>query len=532
MPDALPLSRRLIAILLPHLPTDRLRRTALSTRRLPPGASTGGAPGEVPLAIVHTIANARRLYAVDKAAARLGLHPGLTLADAQARVPHLRVTEADAAADLATLRAIAAWCERWTPFVALSVPSGIVLDITGCAHLFGGEARLLQLIEEGLGAIGFSAQGAIAGTARAAGALACWRPGIRIEPGQEGPAVAQLPVAALCLDPETAKSLAYLGLTTIGALAARPRSPLAARFGAELITRLDEITGVTASPISPLRPLPLYVAERRFAEPMADQETALAVLKDLMREVCGVLERHAQGARRLEAAFFRSDGIVRWVEAATARPLRDPERLASLFKERLNALADPIDPGFGFDVIRLSVCASDPLTETQTAFDGAEEDSGLFDLVDILSARLGPRRVTRFIAGNSHVPEAAACMVAAQRTPGGAKAAIDWPAPAAAALPAARPLALFAKPEPVEALAEVPDGPPLRFRWRRVLHEVVRAEGPERIAPEWWRTQDGTLTRDYFRVEDHAGRRFWLYREGTYERETRQPRWFLHGVFA
>lgn len=495
----------------------------------------GAAPAETPLVTVEVKANARRLAAVDAAAARLGLHPGLTLADAQARVPQLEAVEADAAADTALLAAIASWCERWTPFVAVSGPDGIVLDITGCAHLFGGEAAMVSAMTERLAATGLAACGAVAGTARAALALARWRPEQVVPAGREREAVAPLPVDALGLDAETGRSLAYLGLVRIGDIAGKPRAALAARFGSVLVERLDELCGAASPPISPLNPLPVYVAERRFAEPMGDEATARAVLADLARDITGVLERHGEGGRRFEAAFFRSDGAVRRVAAGTAAPLRDGARLAGLFRERLAALADPLDPGFGYDVIRLSVTAAEPLAATQSGFGTEPAGAGLDQLVDTLSARLGPRRVSCLAAQDSHIPERAAMRVPAQKAWRSREAlAHDWAEPAAADAPLARPPALFPTPEPVETLAQVPDGPPLRFRWRRVLHEVARAEGPERIAPEWWTALDAgsrSLTRDYFRVEDTQGRRFWLYREGTYGRETSAPRWFLHGLF-
>ncbi|WP_024278302.1 DNA polymerase Y family protein [Xanthobacter sp. 126] len=534
MPDASP--RRLAALFLPRLPTDRLHRSRRGRRM----SSAGDAPADPPLVTVEVKANARRLAAVDAAAARLGLHPGLTLADAQARVPKIEAVEADAAADTALLAAIASWCERWTPFVAVSGPDGIVLDITGCAHLFGGEAALLSAMTERLAATELAACGAVAGTARAALALARWRPGRVVPAGGEREAVAPLPVEALGLNAEAARSLSYLGLVRIGDIAGKPRAALAARFGSTLVERLDELCGAASPPISPLNPLPVYVAERRFAEPMGDEATARAVLADLARDLTGVLERHGEGGRRFEAAFFRSDGAVRRVAAGTAAPLRDDARLAALFRERLAALADPLDPGFGYDVIRLSVTAAEPLTATQSGFDAEPDGAGLDQLVDILSARLGPRRVTCLAALDSHIPERAAVRMPAQKAWRSREAraqtslAHDWVEPTAAGAPLARPPALFPAPEPVETLAEVPDGPPLRFRWRRVLHEVARAEGPERIAPEWWTALDGNrpgLTRDYFRVEDTEGRRFWLYREGTYGGETSAPRWFLHGLF-
>lgn len=497
-----------------------------------------------PLVVVRPIANAPRLVALDQEAERLGLHKGLTLADARARVPHLVVAEEDRAADLALLAALASWATRWTPFVAVAEGDDLALDITGCAHLFGGEAAMLEEVTAHLDAMGFCAQGAVAPTLRAARALARWRPGARPMPGEEKAATRPLPVAALELEEEPARRLAGLGLLTLDDLWTQPRAALAARFGAGLLDRLDEMEGLLDAPMSPTRPVPLHMAERRFAEPMADMETARKVLGDLARDLCALLERQGKGARRLEASFFRSDGAVRHIAAATARPVRDAARMAGLFRERLDALADPLDPGFGFDVLRLSLLACDPWEERQAAFDRPQEGEDLSALVDMLSARLGAHRVMRFSAGDTHLPEGAAQARPALREEAGqgtaqgsgrpARAAVPrplWPDPLPAAAPASRPLTLLARPEPVEALAEVPDGPPLRFRWRRALHEVARAEGPERIAPEWWLTAEA-LTRDYFRVEDKDGRRFWLYREGTYGRETARPRWFLHGLFA
>ena len=505
---------------------------------MPSSSATGSrsAPDEAPLVVTRTLANACRLSAVDEAAEHLGLHPGLTLADAQARLPQLHAVEADDAADAALLAAIASWCERWTPFVALAPPYGIVLDITGCAHLFGGEEAMLAGMVERLTATGLAVQGAVAGTARAASALARWSSGCMVPAGGEKAAVAALPVEALGLEAEALRSLAYLGLVRVGDLADKPRSALAARFGSVLVERLDEITGAAGAPISPLHPLPAYVAERRFAEPMGDEPTARAVLAALARDLAQVLERYGEGGRRFEAAFFRSDGIVRRVAAGTAAPVRDAARISGLFRERLAALADPLDPGFGYDVIRLSVAAAERLDATQRGFGADPATQDIEQLVDTLSARLGPRRVTCLVAQDSHAPERANLRVPAQRAWRARNAAAqDWDEPMEEAAPLRRPAALFPAPEPVEALAEVPDGPPLRFRWRRMLHEVVRAEGPERIAPEWWRAPDGMtpamLTRDYFRVEDKEGRRFWLYREGTFGRETAAPRWFLHGLF-
>jgi protein ImuB len=270
------------------------------------------------------------------------------------------------------------------------------------------------------------------------------------------------------------------------------------------------------------------VAEQRFAEPIAREADVLAAVERLAGRLRPALEHRQDGARHIELALFRTDGAVRRVDAGTSRPLRDPQAIRALFVERLAGLADPLDPGFGFDLARLSVIVADAAPPEQIGIGGHEDGAELDQLVDRLSARLGSRRVTRLVAQDSHMPELATAALPAQSVPDD----LGWEAFRLFRHPAdlgARPLRLLTKPEPIEALATVPDGPPLRFRWRRAMHEVVTAEGPERIAGAWW--SDGGAARDYFRVEDKAGLRFWLYRLGLY-RDTDDPRWFLHGLFA
>lgn len=451
---------------------------------------------------------------------------------------------ADPAADGALVEALADWCGRYTPLVGLDGPDGLLLDIGGCAHLFGGEAALRADLLARLGGFGLAARGAVAGTPEAARALAHFGEGGVVAPGGEAEAVRALPVEALALPEATFTALAHAGLKRIGDLAERPRAPLIARFGAELAARLDGVLGRAWAPISPRRPVAALIAERRFAEPLVREEDIRVCLGHLAREIAAALERKGQGGRRFEASFFRSDGTLRRIAVATACPVCDPAALVRLFDERLAALCDPLDAGFGFDVIRLAVAAGEPLEARQAAFGGGETARReIAGLVDRLSARLGPGRVRRFEAGDSHIPERASAAVPALAD---ARVAPAWRVPEASEPldhddfgskrstfpdPAlARPLCLFDPPQPVETLAEVPDGPPLRFRWRRVVHEVTRAEGPERIAAEWWREGEGP-TRDYYRVEDARGGRFWLFREGLYGRETAAPRWFLHGLF-
>jgi len=468
-----------------------------------------------------------RLAAVDAAAQALGLAPGLALADARARLPDLVVVDHDPEADLRLLERIADICDRYTPMVALDPPDGLVLDISGCAHLFGGEAGLIADWEALAAHLGLRVRPAPAATPEAAQALARFQ---TVPAPDEQAALRRLPVAALRLSGETVLALRRAGLKTIGDLAARASAPLSARFGEKTTATLARLLGMRDSRIVPRRPLPALIVERRFAEPIARVEQVLTCLDDMSAEAGRALEAREAGGRRFAARLFRSDGAWRDLRVETGLPTRDPTVLARLFRERIEALADPLDPGFGFDLIRFAVPVIEPLAPSQLRLEGGALAEGeLAALLDRLGTRLGRGRFRRFRPRDTHVPEQAALALPAVI----AAAPVAWPRPKAGE-PPLRPLHLFDPPQSIEVMAEVPDGPPHRFRWRRAMHEVTRYEGPERLAAEWWRRDDGTpgLTRDYYRVEDVRGRRFWIFRHGLYGSEAEHPGWYMHGLFA
>lgn len=467
-----------------------------------------------------------RLAAVGCKALSLGLSPGLALADARARLPDLVAVEHDPAADLVFLGRLADACDRYTPLVAFDEPNGLILDVTGCVHLFGGEKALAADIGRRLASIGLTARTALAGTPEAARAAARFGKGGIIPPGGEREAAMSLPVAALEAEPATALALTRAGLKTMGDVMARASTELAARFGRTLVVRLSRLTGREDRRITPRRAPPPYLIEQRFAEPIGREEDMLGTLAMLAGRAATLLEERGEGGRRFEASFFRTDGAVRRLGVETGRPVRDSLAVVRLFRERIETLADPIDPGFGFDLIRLAVVQAEPLASPQTTLDGRERgDEEIAALIDRLATRFGRDSVLRFAQRNSHIPERAEMLVPALIAgPTGG----DFAAPQ----PLSRPLHLFDPPQQVETLAEVPDGPPITFRWRRITHEIARAEGPERIAAEWWLDGVDAFTRDYYRVEDTQGRRFWLYRDGLYGHEAGHPRWFIHGLFA
>ena len=518
------------------MPTDRAR-----ARR---AAEAGSSEKAAPLVAFAKIKGAQQLVCVDRLAASLGLAPGLSLADARARRPNLIAVEAAPEEEARLLCRLADWCSRFTPLVALDGADGLMLDISGVAHLFGDEAKMADEIEMRLAAQGFDVAFGVADAPRAAWALARFSDR-RIAPtGMAERPFAKifhdLPLAALGLEEKTVADLARAGLRRIGDVALRPRAPIAARFGAEVMSRLDALCGRERGAISPRFAAPDFSAERRFASPICRREDVEGTIARLARDLVLLLDRQAKGARRLEARLFRVDGAVRRIAVGASRPLNDAAAIARLFRERLEAPGeDEFDAGYGVDLVRLSCLVAEPFAAAQKTLEQARDGEparDLADLVDQLSARLGARRVTRLELADAHIPEFSVAAFPALR--GRAAPARQPPRlhglpqdePAAGALPPTRPIRLFERPEPIEAIAEIPDGPPLRFKWRRVLHEIAAIEGPERIAAEWWRND--ALTRDYFHAEDAEGRRFWLYREGLYGRETARAKWFLHGLFA
>lgn len=531
MQDASANSPRFLSLWLPMLRTDRTARLrwGRSWRTRPP---SGGRPeDEPPHAVVEKAAGALRVLAVDAGGRLGGVRPGMGLADARALLPSLAVEEADPQADAAMLSALADWADRFTPLVGLDPPDGLMLDVTGCTHLFGGEAEMLADSLRRLQLQGFAAFGALADTPGAAHAVARFAGGGIVPPGAQRERLAPLSLAALRLPAETVSALGRVGLKTVGSIMDEPRAPFAARFGADLLRRLDQALGREREAIAPRLPAPALSAERRFAEPLslvADIERTVVSLAGSLAEA---LERRGEGARLIGLSLYRADGHVTRVEVGTARPLRAPRLMVGLLGERLATEAGGgLDVGYGYDMVRLSVHLTAPVDPAQTDLSGETDRAAEIDgLVDRLGARFGIAAVRRLMPQDSHIPERATAEVPAAVVAERALSHAAVPRPDAGE-PPRFPVRLLDIPEPVETVAGVPDGPPQRFRWRRVLYDVVRAEGPERIGAEWWRAD--APTRDYFRVEDAEGRRFWLYRDGLFGRETDVPRWYLHGLFG
>src|SRR5262245_17272773 len=340
--------RRILSLWLPRLPIDRIKRQ-LAREAFSGEVREDNRSKETPSVVVAKENNALKIYALDDAAARYGLSIGLPLANARAICPHLKVFDADEAADARMLGDIADWCDRFTPLVALDPPHGLFLDITGCAHLFGGEAALLRLLCDVLTAHGFAVSAAIASTSVCARTMTRHVHGRIVPDGEEADAVGPLPVSALGADSAITSGLRRAGLKTIGDVAFRARHEITARFGARFTTLLEHALGQGDAPISPRKALPDYIVEQRFAEPVATEGVISATLSRLAETLVAAMEKQGKGARRLEASFFRTDGAVRMIALETGQPVTKGAMVDRLFRERLDALSDPLDPGFGFD---------------------------------------------------------------------------------------------------------------------------------------------------------------------------------------
>ena len=543
--------RRSLSIWLPQWSIDRLRHAGCT-------ASLSGS--NHPLVLTLPGKNGLRITATNEAARAHGLLPGMRLADARAILPSLAARPAEPEADAAALLQLAEWCGQFSPWTNCDPPDGLWLDSSGSSHLFGGEEALMAQLHRRLADLGFEARLGLAETPGGAWALARYAteeraPCRMAQPGRLRDALAPLPVEALRLSEETARLLQRLGLRRVGQLYDLPCTALGRRFQAAgesageaaLLHRLDEALGRLKTPLSPLRPAPAYRARATLAEPLVTLEVLGRLLDDLLEELCATLEKDGQGARQMSLACYRVDGSLARPSIALARPSQEPAHCRRLFAERL----EEIDAGFGIETLVLTADATEPLAARQGSLDEAarqQPKGDLAQLIDRLSNRLGRAAVKQARLRQSHLPERAVAHLAAimalqDDKPAARKAEAAQPEPPGGLTP--RPFRLLPHPEPIAVTAEIPEGPPLSFTWRHQVHRVAHAEGPERIAPEWWldpapqdaaaqAADDMAMLRDYYRVEDGEGRRYWLFRAGLYGdvQTPGVPNWYLHGFFA
>ncbi len=486
-------------------------------------------PKGLAFALVEGGPKGLRLYAVNATARSFGLTRGQRLADARAAMPDLLTEQAEPEKDVASLIGLCRWLERYSPWVQLDGQDGALLDATGVPHLFGGEDAMHADIMKRLGDYGFTARAAFGETIGAAWAMARY-----------GPAeINTLPIEALRIDANSARTLRRLGLKTIGALSILPRASLARRFRGETIhenvlLRLDELQGHRHEPLTPLNPPSSFMAHRALMEPVITHEGLIAILNGLTAALTRDLQRQNQGASRLILKLFRSDGTRTQIPAGLSAPSHDMQHLLRLLTPKLETL----DAGFGIDAMTLEARETGTVDIRQYGFMEDTGDKTLAELNDRMMNRQETEMAT-LTAMASHIPERAEALQALDQVEGHLPNKLGRGNPFRSpnllgelpeGLRGGRPLMILEPPEPASVIASVPDGPPMRLTWRRVARRIVKSAGPERIAPEWWRAERGGRPRDYYSIEDDEGRRYWIYRDGLYGEDSGTPKWFVHGL--
>ncbi|WEX12390.1 DUF6504 family protein [Chelativorans sp. AA-79] len=504
---------RVVSLFLPTWPTDRLRRKL--------GASAP--PADVPIVMFGRHGRRREVLALDEAARQAGLRIGMPASKAQVLVPGLVNIELEPAEDAAALDRLALWALRYAPIVSPDPPDGLIIDTSGADHLHGGEEAMLANLVSRMRGSGVAARAAVADSWGAAHAAARFlaRPIAVIPAGQAATAMRDLPIRALHLPAHIIEGLHVLGFERIGDIEDTPKAPLTHRFGPELMRRLDQAMGRAPEPFEPVRPPELVEVRRAFGEPIGAADTITKYTGRLVDQLCAGLEKRGLGARRLDLLFHRVDNRIEAIRVGTATPVREARRLTRLLTDRI----EKIDPGFGIELMTLTATLVEPIRDRQAISSLVEpEEPDISDLIDVIANRLGPSRLYRFAPVESDVPERSVKRVAPTSPDDGASWRGDWP----------RPSRLLTPPEPIDTMALLPDHPPAWFTWRGIRRRVAHADGPERIFGEWWRREAETnAVRDYFRVEDEGGERFWIYRAGDGEDPaTGSHRWFIHGIFG
>jgi len=456
-----------------------------------------------PFVLTHHEKNTDRIYCLNSAAEAQGLHRGMGFSDARAYCPDLVSQPADRVADARFLQLLARWSKRYCPWVGLDGADGLMLNIAGSAHLFGGEALMLDDMRHRIARAGLNGHIAVANTRGAAWALAHYRRG-----PNEG--IRDLPVAALRLDAKTDTALQRIGLRKISDLLGLPRATIARRFGPDVVLRLDQAMGAQDEAIAPISEAPHYGVRLTLPDPIGLVADVMMGTERLLVRLCSKLKEHDMGARRLQLTLRRVDQDAQQVELRLAAPMRDAARILPLFERGINAA----DAGFGIDQLRLEATQVEPLSPAQVTIATQARPDGLDDLITRLGNRIGLENIQRFLPADSHIPERSFQIAPAAYSEGQGAWSRHRP----------RPLKLFA-PEPIAATGSQP---PMRFRWRRMALTTGRSTGPERIAPEWWLPDEAWRSgvRDYWHVETREGRRLWLFYT------PQNPAWFVHGEFA
>lgn len=474
--------KRILCIWMPRLPVNRFGRTGLPV-------------DDCLFAVTAEDKNAVRLVSLNKHARRAGLYAGMTLATARAAAPQLITVAEEPLRDEAFLKTLQRWCVKFTPWSACHGKDSLLLNITGCAHLLGGEAAMAEAILQELKDMQVEARIGIADTKGAARAAAQYGAKGRtiIEAGQTREHLALFPIDALFSDEKSTFELRRLGLKRIGDLYPLKSSDLARRFGFGLLRAYEKLLGVASDPVAPAAAQPTFAARMSFPDPIGLMDDVSEALKRLTEQVCKRLSNHDYGVRALRLSCYRADKHQIHLDIGLARPTQDARQIIQQFALKL----DKVNAGDGIDMIRLSALKMEPFKPTQRIFAEAEKQNDLDELIATLGNQLGFDRVLRWEPVPSHLPRRSFRFVEAVQH----KEKASW------AANFSRPLAAFSN-EPITVLT--PGRPPKSFRWRNKAYNTVRYKGPERIGPEWWKGPDSEDLRDYWRIEGDDGSRLWL----------------------
>ncbi|PPL00801.1 Y-family DNA polymerase [Parapedobacter indicus] len=500
------MERRFASIWFRHLTTDwlALRQPALRN---------------MPFVLAEPVHGRMVITAANTLAETQGIHAGMVVADAKAAIPDLQVIDYPPGLIEKLLEALGLWCIRYTPAVAVAPPDGLILDTSGCTHLWGGERPYLKEIVTRLRDRGYDVRMAIADTIGTARAIAYYgKDAPIISSGAEWDALSPLPPAALRLESDTVHRLRKLGLRTIGSFMSMPRTALRRRFGPELVERLEQALAQKDEYIQPLRPIPPYTERIPCLDPIRTATGIEIAIQRLLEMLCKRLANEGKGLRQATLYCHRVDGKMVQVAIRTSRPTAHVPHIFKLFVLKI----PQIEPALGIELFIIEADKVEDADPVQNALWGGvpgPEDTALTELLDKLAGKTGILRVSRYLPDEHHWPERSFRLASSI----GENPTTTW------CEDRPRPTRLLAKPEPIEVSAPVPDYPPMLFRYKGEVHPIRKADGPERIEREWW--MDKGEHRDYYQVEDDGGRRYWLFRSGHYT-DGQPQRWFLHGFFA
>jgi len=498
------MQKRFVSIWFRHLLTDWFTRRRPELR-------------DVPFVFAAPERGRMIIKAVNPVAAANGIHIGMVVADSRAILPEVQVFNSQQGKDITLLSALAEWCIRYTPIVAIDPPDGLILDVSGCAHLWGGERPYLRDMVTRLSAFGYQVRPGMADTVGCAWAIARFgRLKLIVDAGGQVEALQHLPPVALRLENGIAEKLEKLGLTEIGSFMNMPRAALRRRFGENLLLRLDQALGQGIEYVQPIKPIESYQERLPSLEPIKTAPGIEHALRTLMEKLCKRLSTEEKGLRKAVFKCYRIDGNIQAIDIGTARPSRNVAHLLKLFEIKICQ----IKPALGIELFVLEAPVVELLSSSQEAIwnFSYNREMEIAELLDRIAVKVGMNTIHRYLPDEHHWPERSYKLATSLQEEATTTWRDDLP----------RPVHLLPNPELIEVTVAMPDYPPMLFKYKGNLHRVQKADGPERIEQEWWIEQG--LYRDYYCIEDDKGERYWLFRLGHYQHA--EPKWFIHGFFA